>query len=276
MNLQHKDKLEVNSLPGGKFRKGVIHVEVKSSFREKRTEINNKENDMSKIGCRIFTEVERPDPALIQRFKGIPSSNINDMMNRLYNTDATIKLYNDAGPLLGIAVTVKAPIGDNAMFHRALDIAQPGDVLVVDAGGCEERSLAGEIMMTYSAKKGIAGWVVNGALRDLGGLKNAPFPIYCTGITPQGPYKNGPGEINVPVCCGGVAVLPGDIVVGDEDGVVFIRKEDAPIVVAEAEEKYASETRKLKKYAEEGLEGDKHEATWIREMEKLGVEYIKG
>lgn len=229
---------------------------------------------MSKVGFRIFTQVNRPDPVLLQRFRGIPVSNINDMMHRLYNTNATIRLLNDSEPLIGTAITVKAPQGDNAMFHRALDLAQPGDVLVVDAGGCLGRSLAGEIMMRYSALKGIAGWIINGALRDLNALKTAPFPIYCVGITPRGPYKNGPGEINVPVCCGGVAVLPGDIVVGDEDGVVFIRKEDAPIVIAEAEKKMASETSKLKGYAEQGLIDNKHELLWKRTLDDLGVEYI--
>ena len=230
---------------------------------------------MSTVGLRIFTKVDRPDPKLVERFRGIPTSNINDMMHRLYNTDATIKRFHDAGPLLGTAITVKAPLGDNAMFHRALDLAQPGDVIVVDAGGCNLRSLAGEIMMTYSVKRGIAGWVVNGALRDLEGMKKCPMPVYCTGITPQGPYKNGPGEINVPVCCGGGAVLPGDIVVGDEDGVVFIRKEDAPLVIEEAEEKLAQETAKLKRYAEVGLEGAKHESSWRSAIEAMGAVYIE-
>ena len=223
---------------------------------------------MSKIGCRIFTKVDRPSPELVAKFRGIPTSNINDMMNRLYNTDGTIKLMNSAGPMLGTVITVKAPLGDNAMFHRALDIAQPGDVVVVDNGGCVERSIAGEMMMTYAAMKGIAGWVVNGSLRDLDGLRKCPMPIYCKAITPQGPYKNGPGEINVPVCCGGVAVLPGDIAVGDDDGVVFIRKEDAPLVIEEAIEKYASESKKLEQYYAEGLKeiGPKHVSSWEKKM----------
>ena len=229
---------------------------------------------MSQIGCRIFTKVDRPDPALVERFRGIPTSNINDMMNRLYNTNGSIKRYNEGGPMLGTAITVKAPLGDNLMFHRAMDIAQPGDILVVDGGGCENRSLAGEMMMKYAAMRGIAGWVIDGALRDLGGLKECPFPIYCRCITPQGPFKNGPGEINVPVCCGGVAVLPGDIVVGDEDGVVFIRKEDAPLVIEEAIKKFDSETKKLERYASVGLEGDDHQEKWIKATEKIGVAYF--
>ena len=114
-----------------------------------------------KVGYRVFTKVDRPDPALIERFRNIPTSNINDMMNRLYCMNSSIHQMNGHS-LLGTAITVKAPIGDNLVFHRALDIAQSGDVLVVDGGGCCDRSLAGEIMMTYAAAKGLAGIVVDG------------------------------------------------------------------------------------------------------------------
>lgn len=224
------------------------------------------------IGFRIFTEIERPDRELVERFAGIPTSNINDMMNRLYNTDASIHPLNQI-PMLGTAVTVRVPLGDNMMFHRALDIAQPGDVLVVDGGGCMERSLAGEIMITYAAKKGLAGIVVNGALRDLDGIQKASIPVYAKGITPQGPYKNGPGEINVPVCCGGVVILPGDILVGDMDGIVVIRKEDAPYVIDDAVNKLAVETKKLENYATLGIDEEAHTANWKKKTEQLGVQY---
>ena len=92
------------------------------------------------VGFRIFSDFKRPDPKLVNGFAGIPTSNISDMMNRLYNTNGTIKPFNRV-PLLGTALTVKAPLGDNLMFHVALDLAQPGDVIVVDGGGCIERSL---------------------------------------------------------------------------------------------------------------------------------------
>ncbi len=222
------------------------------------------------VGFRIFTSVQRADAALIERFRNIPSSNINDMMNRLYCTNGSIHQMNGRS-LLGTAITVKAPIGDNMVFHRALDIAGPGDVLVVDGGGCCVRSLAGEIMLTYAAKRGIAGIVVDGALRDLDGIRNCPIPIYCKAITPQGPYKNGPGEINVPVCCGGVAVLPGDIVVGDSDGIVFIRPDDAPFVIEKAEKKLATEEKKLAAYHTVGIDEEKHSATYIKKMEDAGA-----
>jgi len=229
---------------------------------------------MSKVGFRIFTHVDRPDPALVERFRGIPSSNINDMMNRLYNTDGTIRSINHR-PLLGTAITVRAPLGDNMMFHRAMDLAQPGDVLVVDGGGCIERSLAGEIMFTYAQKKGLAGIVVNGAVRDLDGIMKLDIPIYAKAITPQGPYKNGPGEINVPVCCGGLVVMPGDIIVGDMDGIVAIRKDDAPLIIDEAIEKLAAETRKLDGYRSEGIDEEFHRENWTRLTEKLGVQYME-
>lgn len=225
------------------------------------------------IGFRVFNEIERPDRGLVERFAGIPTSNINDMMNRLYNTDGTIHPLNQV-PLLGTAVTVKVPLGDNLMFHCALDVAQPGDVLVVDGGGCTDRSLAGEIMITYAAKKGLAGIVVNGALRDLDGIQSAPIAIYAKGITPQGPYKNGPGEINVPVCCGGVVVMPGDILVGDMDGIVVIRKEDAADLIEAAVQKLDDETKKLTSYANEGIDQEAHTATWQKKAEQLGVQYF--
>ena len=133
---------------------------------------------MITIGNRIFTQVQRPAPEVIARFQGLPSSNINDEMNRLYCMHDYIRLLNPARakPLLGTAITVKAPIGDNLFFHQALDMAQPGDIIVVDgASGCN-RSLAGEIMMRFACKKGLAGIVVDGCLRDLDGIELLDMP----------------------------------------------------------------------------------------------------
>lgn len=197
------------------------------------------------VGNRIYTEVERPDRAVVNRFQGLPSSNINDEMNRLYCMHDYIRLLNPgkAKPLLGTAITVKAPIGDNLFFHRALDMAQPGDIIVVDgASGCN-RSLAGEIMMRFAQSKGLAGVVVDGCLRDLDGIEDLTMPVYAKGVTPQGPWKFGPGEVNVPICCGGQVVFPGDILVGDKDGIVVIRPQDAEEIAKAAVEKKAQEDR---------------------------------
>lgn len=195
------------------------------------------------IGNRIFTEVERPAPEIIEMFRGLPSSNINDEMNRLFCMHDYIKLLNpdSALQLLGPAITVRAPVGDNLFFHQALDMAQPGDIIVVDGGSGCSRSLAGEIMMRFAQKKGIAGFVVDGCLRDWDGITKLTMPVYAKGITPQGPFKNGPGEINVPIACGGQVVFPGDILVGDLDGIVVVRRQDAERVAEAAREKKAKE-----------------------------------
>lgn len=198
---------------------------------------------MITIGNQIITSVQRAAPEVVEMFRGLPSSNINDEMNRLYCMHDYMRLLNpkNARQLLGTAVTVKVPIGDNLFFHRALDMAQPGDVIVVDgASGCN-RALAGEIMMRFACKKGLAGIVVDGCLRDLNGIQNLDMPIYAKGITPQGPWKFGPGEINVPVACGGQVVFPGDILVGDADGVVVVRRTIAEEVAKAARLKKASE-----------------------------------
>jgi RraA family protein len=200
---------------------------------------------MSKVGNRIFSDFDRPAPEVVELFRGLPSSNINDEMNRLYCMHDYIRLLNPvkAKPLLGVAITVKAPIGDNLFFHQALDMAQPGDIIVVDgASGCN-RSLAGEIMMRFACQKGLAGVVVDGCLRDWDGIEKLDMPIYAKGITPQGPWKNGPGEVNVPVSCGGQVVFPGDILVGDRDGIVVIRPQDAPEIARAAREKCEAEER---------------------------------
>lgn len=196
------------------------------------------------IGYRIYEDFDRPERSLIERFAGIPSSNIGDMMNRLQCMRSELKPYNDK-PLLGPAFTVKAPCGDNLILHHALDLAKPGDIIVIDGEGCTDRSLFGEIMIDYAAKRGIAGLVVDGAIRDTDAARKADIPVYAIAATPQGPYKHGPGEINVPIACCGQVVFPGDILVGDEDGIVVIRPQWAEELAETAARKHRAETEEL-------------------------------
>lgn len=226
------------------------------------------------VGRRVFLEIDRPDPELVEKFRGIPSSNIGDMMQRLYCTNGSIKPLNNA-PLLGVAFTVKCPAGDNMMFHRAMDLAQPGDVIVVDGQGSMERSLAGEIMMLYCKSRKIAGVVVEGCMRDGDSIAKMDFPVYCKGITPQGPYKFGPGEINVPVCVGGQVVNPGDILVGDADGIVVIRPEDAEEVLRAVQDKVALEETTIKNYSSGNVNYEKHQALYGSQMEREGYSYFE-
>ena len=196
---------------------------------------------MTHIGFREISDFKRPAKECIELFRGLAVSNIADTMNRIYCVDAAIKPYSQA-QLLGCAFTVKLPVGDNLMFHRALDLAKPGDIIVVDGAGAMERSLCGEIMVRYAMSRDIGGFLLDGSIRDVAEIKKIiKFPVFARGVTPQGPFKNGPGEINVPVCIGGIAVLPGDILVGDEDGVVVVRQEDAVQVAKMAQHHHDGE-----------------------------------
>ena len=188
---------------------------------------------MSNVGFRIYKKLNRPDKKLVEQFKGLPVAVIADEMNRLGCMDARIKPLNKA-PLLGVALTVKARAGDNLMLHRALDMAEPGDVIVLDGQGDLSNAIAGENMMMWAERRELAGVVVDGAMRDLDSIGKMRFSVFAAGIQPKGPYKNGPGEINVPVCCGGIVVYPGDIIVGDDDGVVALHPIDAPAVLQRA------------------------------------------
>lgn len=200
---------------------------------------------MSNAGCRIFLKVNRPNKELVEGFKGLPVANIADEMNRFFCVDARIKSCNNK-PLLGTAFTVKSRVADNLMLHKALELAQPGDVIIVDAQGDLSNAITGEIMMTQAAVNGLAGVVVDGAIRDAEAMKELDMPVFAAGVTPKGPYKDGPGEINVPVCCGGVVVNPGDIVVGDADGIVIINPADAPAILEKAKAKQAKEQAIIK------------------------------
>lgn len=221
------------------------------------------------IGCKIYKEINRADKRLVELFRDMPVANIDDNMGRIAATDQAIKPVNK-GQLLGTAFTIRVPQGDNLMFHAAMDLAQPGDVILIDAGGSTERSIFGELMATYCKSRGIAGIVCDGAVRDADGLAALEdFPIYARGFTPNGPYKNGPGEINVPVVIGGKTVNPGDIVVGDGDGVLFINPEIAEELAEATHKVNASEANTMQSILSEG----KFERPWVlQKLESVGCE----
>ena len=143
-------------------------------------------------------------------------------MGRIAAVDASIYPLNPDIRLLGTAFTVNAPAGDNLLFHASLDMAQPGDVIVLANKGSMSRSLCGEIMSNYAKSRGLAGIIIDGCVRDCYALRKLDFPVYAKGVTPNGPYKNGPGEMNYPVAFGGIVINPGDIIIGDADGLLVI------------------------------------------------------
>ncbi|VBB05094.1 demethylmenaquinone methyltransferase [Lucifera butyrica] len=225
---------------------------------------------MSNVGLRIFTQVKRPPQALIEGFAGIPVANIADNMNRMSCMNAKIRPISDVS-LLGPAFTVKSRPGDNLMLHRALDLAEPGDIVVVDAQGDLTNSIMGELMASWAKQRGLGGFVIDGAIRDVGALKKMGMPIYAAGITPAGPYKDGPGEINVPVVCGGVVVHPGDILVGDADGIVVIIPRDAEMLLEKAKEKSRQESKVMEDIAQGAWD-----RRWVeRELEARGAVVVQ-
>ena len=158
------------------------------------------------------------------------------------------------------------------MFHKALDLAEPGDILVIAAGGSMSRALCGEIMVTYARSRGIAGFIIDGCVRDRDELARfTDFPVYAKGVTPNGPYKNGPGDINFPVSLGGQVICPGDILVGDGDSVLVIKPEDAEELAKAAAKVQIKEAGQLADIRS----GKGFSRPFVDQMlEQLGVEYV--
>lgn len=173
--------------------------------------------------------------ALLEALKGIPVSALSDSMHRNIGT-VGLQPYQRPGKktMAGTAVTMRSRGGDNLTYLRALDFCRPGDVLVVDAGGDLNNAVVGGILSFYAASVGVAGLVIDGAIRDVAEIRERDFPVYARSVTHRGPYKDGPGEINVPVSVGGMVVNPGDIVVGDQDGLLAIPQIDAGEVIEKA------------------------------------------
>ncbi len=200
------------------------------------------------VGKRIFLKRDIPDPKLIEQFKEIPASNCADVMERSSSMNPRIRLMSSpkSQMMAGPAFTVKARAGDNLLIHAALNLAQEGDVIVVSNEGDQTRALMGEIMLAYLFyTKKVAGIILDGPIRDIDEVRSWDFPIYATGTTPGGPYKDGPGEINVPISCGEISVHPGDIILADPDGVTVIPRNDAPKVLEDAKAFQIQDEKKL-------------------------------
>jgi len=186
----------------------------------------------------------RPDPDAVRRLGALPTANIGDAMDRLGALDSRIQAAWPGAKLAGPAFTVWTRAGDNAAIHAALRLAEPGDVIVVNGQGDESRALLGELIGGSAAAAGIAGFVLDGAVRDAADLAELGMPVFARASTPAGPYKNGPGRLGVPIAVGGVAINLGDIVVGDSDGVVVVPRADAEAVATAAEAVFADEARR--------------------------------
>lgn len=223
------------------------------------------------IGFRIYERSERVAPEWVEKFKTIPVANVSDCMSRMTAGGASLRPMHAGGVLAGAALTVKTRPGDNLMVHKALAMAQPGDVIVVDAGGDLTNAIIGGLMAATAQRKGVAGIIIHGAIRDSGEIAESNFPVYAAGVTHRGPYKDGPGEINVPVSFGGMVIQPGDLILADKDGCLSIPKEDVEQIYEAAVAKNQAEARTM-----EAIVNGTLNTSWIdKTLAELNCEFVK-
>jgi regulator of RNase E activity RraA len=210
------------------------------------------------IGFEIFPRQRAVSPELIEKFRTVPVANISDCMSRMAAGGARLRPMHDGTLLAGPALTVRTRPGDNLMVHKALGLAKPGDVIVVDAGGDLTNAIIGEIMTSYAQTRGIAGIVINGAIRDLGAIQRGSFPVYAAGVTHRGPYKDGPGVINGTIALDGMTIEAGDLIIGDEDGLLCVPYDQAEEIYRAAAAKHAAEEKTMADIA-----AGKLDTSWI-------------
>ena len=192
-------------------------------------------------GLRILKRRRAVDLEIARQYLEIPVANVSDCMNRMTAGGARLRPMHAGGRMAGPALTIKTRPGDNLMIHKALQLAKPGDILVVDGGGELTNSLIGEIMLGDAIKQGVKGVVINGAIRDADEVAKMTLPVFAAGVTHRGPYKDGPGEINVPIAIDGMVIEPGDLVIGDEDGLLCVPYDDAAHLLEAARKKQVVE-----------------------------------
>jgi len=210
------------------------------------------------IGFRILPRTRQVSPDLVEKFSHLPVANVSDSMSRMTAGGTRLRPLHAGGVLAGPAITVKSRPGDNLMLHKALDLAGPGDVVVVDAGGDLTNALLGEMMLAHANYRGLAGVVVNGAVRDLAFIRQSSFPLFAAGVTHRGPYKDGPGEINVPISIDGMVIEPGDLILGDDDGLVCVPYDEAETIYAATHKKHEGEVKQM-----EAILSGKVDRTWV-------------
>jgi len=218
-------------------------------------------------GFRIRGDFDRRDPALMRQFMDFATPDISDLLNRLYAVDPGIYcLTGRHHRLCGPACTVKVFPGDNLMVHKALDIAAPDDIVVIDAHGSSMNAVLGDLISTKAKHRRIAGFIVDGYVRDLPDVLELDFPVFARGVTSIGPLHRGPGEINFPICCGGVVVNPGDVVIADAAGIVAVPQEIAADLLERLRRQQAAQAAYLA-----GVKRGKFSNDWVdRILEAAG------
>jgi len=210
------------------------------------------------IGFRILERKKKVALNIAKEFLTLPVANVSDSMWRLTAGGSRLRPMHKSGQMAGPALTVKSRPGDNLMLHKAIDMAEPGDIIVCDAGGDLTNSLMGELMLAHAMKRGVGGFVLDGAVRDVEAFLDVNLPVFAAGVSHRGPYKDGPGEINVSVAIDGMVIEPGDLVIGDWDGVLSIPFDDVDSILKKTNEKQAAEAVDMAK-----IEAGEWDRSWV-------------
>ena len=193
------------------------------------------------LGLRINSDFRRVDAALVARARQLPVAVVGDCANRLQAFPAGFVQYGGRRKFAGPALTVRVRPGDNLFLHKAIDLARPGDVIVIDAGGAPNAAILGAMMSNYAKSRGVEAMIVDGAIRDVDELAALDFAVVARGATPNGPFKTGPGEIGHPISCGSLSISAGDLLIGDADGVLVVPMATVATVIGPAEERLRME-----------------------------------
>jgi len=190
-------------------------------------------------GFRVKRQFERPPADIIKGYEAFDAADISDITNRMFTMRSEIRNLTNEKSLVGPALTVKLFPGDNLMLHKALDLASPGDVVVVDTSESRRNAVFGDMIANKAKHVGIRGFIIDGLIRDLDGVKETGIPVYARGVTAFGPLHRGPGELNYAVSCGGIVVNPGDIISADQTGITVVRKEFAAVILEDLNDQKA-------------------------------------
>lgn len=219
---------------------------------------------------RVFRKITRPARELVAPFADAPTGNVCDAMDRFGAMDYHIKPIDPAARMCGVALTIRTRPGDNLAIYQALELAQAGDVLVIQTYDHTVGSTIGDLVVNNAKRRGLAGIVCDGLVRDASGIRAIGLPVFARGLSPSSPFKDGGAEINGAISCGGVAVHPGDCVVGDEDGVVVVPQGDLAATAERLQGVFEKEAKMLAAIEA----GQLTNQAMLKRLEEVGVEFI--
>ena len=218
-----------------------------------------KDGEKPLYNLKICKPKRRVSAEVVARFRNIPTAVIGDCMFRLQGVGSPIRHMHAGGTVLaGPAFTVKTRPGDNLFVHKAIDLASPGDIIVVDAGGRLENAIVGEMMLTHAETRKLGGVVIYGAIRDSGHVSTHNFPVFACGVCLRGPFQSGPGHVNVPIAIDGMVIEPGDLIIGDDDGVISVPLDDVDSLYEDCVKRHDGENAQRLRVRDGSVE-----RTWI-------------